>query len=325
MGKLSPIQFIKNQCKTPLPVNERDLSGQVVIVTGSNTGLGFEAAKHFARMKPEKLILACRNQKKAEVALKELREETGYAGGDVWMLDQGDLSSVVSFAEKFNKDVSRLDVLVANAGISTSKYEATKDGYESTVQVNHLATALLSLLLLPKMAATKALPGANTPRLTIVSSETHFWSSFDEDLMKSDNFLETLASKDYSNDARMGGRYMQSKLLNVFFTRSLASHLPLTSSAPVIINTVNPGLCNSSLMSSPDTPWYVVAATSAMTYLIARTTEVGSRQLVWAALEGTGEEVHGAYCSDFGVEEPADLVLSNEGLEKRIWVCFFCV
>lgn len=70
MGKLSPIQFIKNQCKTPLPVNERDLSGQVVIVTGSNTGLGFEAAKHFARMKPEKLILACRNQKKAEVALK---------------------------------------------------------------------------------------------------------------------------------------------------------------------------------------------------------------------------------------------------------------
>lgn len=70
MGKLSPIQFIKNQRKTPLPVNERDLSGQVVIVTGSNTGLGFEAAKHFARMKPEKLILACRNQKKAEVALK---------------------------------------------------------------------------------------------------------------------------------------------------------------------------------------------------------------------------------------------------------------
>ena len=292
MGKLSPVQFIKNQRKTPLLVNERDLSGQVVIVTGSNTGLGFEAAKHFARMKPEKLILACRNQNKAEVALKELRDEIGYVGGEVWMLDQGDLRSVVSFADKFNKEVSRLDVLVANAGISTTTYEATKDGYESTVQVNHLATALLSLLLLPKMAATKALPGANTPRLTIVSSETHFWSSFDEDVMKSDNFLETLASKEYSTDARMGGRYMQSKLLNVFFTRSLASHHPLSSSSPVIINTVNPGLCHSSLTSSPDNSFLVNALTSTMKYLLARTTEVGSRQLVWAALEG-GEDVHG--------------------------------
>lgn len=90
----------------------------------------------------------------------ELREETGYAGGDVWMLDQGDLSSVVSFAEKFNKDVSRLDVLVANAGISTSKYEATKDGYESTcisARASLLWHTLInnSLVLLPPQSSSE--------------------------------------------------------------------------------------------------------------------------------------------------------------------------
>ncbi|TFL02004.1 hypothetical protein BDV98DRAFT_566525 [Pterulicium gracile] len=62
----------------------------------------------------------------------ELRDETDYAGGEVWSLDQGDLRSVTRFAVKFTKEVSRLDVLVANAGVLTRRYEATKDGFEST-------------------------------------------------------------------------------------------------------------------------------------------------------------------------------------------------
>lgn len=67
--KFSMSSFVYEQWSRPLPVASHDLTGQTVVVLGANVGLGFEAAKHFARMKPAKLILACRNQSKADDAL----------------------------------------------------------------------------------------------------------------------------------------------------------------------------------------------------------------------------------------------------------------
>ena len=67
--KLTFTKFIKDQCTEAPPVATSDLTGRTVIVTGANSGLGFEAAKHFARMNPGKLILACRSREKGEKAL----------------------------------------------------------------------------------------------------------------------------------------------------------------------------------------------------------------------------------------------------------------
>jgi NAD(P)-dependent dehydrogenase (short-subunit alcohol dehydrogenase family) len=63
----------------------------------------------------------------------ELEAETGYTKGELWIVDLGDFASVKHFGERFEKDGGRLDILIANAGISTEKYEATKDGWESTL------------------------------------------------------------------------------------------------------------------------------------------------------------------------------------------------
>lgn len=316
MGKLSYWQFVKNQRAEPLPVEHRDLTGQNVLVLGANTGLGFEATKHFARMKPERLILACRNQRKGDDALQELRKETGYAGGEVRIVDLADFASVTKFAEKFNEEVPKLDIFVANAGMTTMNFQPTKDGYESMTQVNHLATALLCLLLLPKLAESSRAQTGRRSRLTLVTSEMHFWSKFDAEATQSDNLLEKLSNKEYSQK-RIGDRYPQTKMLNVLFTRALASHLPVASS-PVVVDTVNPGFCYSSIRA--DLPWYVRMVTSLMErFLPARTTEVGSRQLVWAALEGGDEEVHGQYVSDFKAQEPSDYVLENHDLQGRVW------
>jgi len=68
--RLSFIQFVKDQLNSVPPVVHTDLTGKAVIVTGANNGLGFEASKHFARMNPKKLILACRNKERGEAALK---------------------------------------------------------------------------------------------------------------------------------------------------------------------------------------------------------------------------------------------------------------
>lgn len=70
MAKFSILAFFKEQFAAPVPLITADLSGKIVMVTGSNTGLGFEAAKHFASMNPERLILACRSEAKGKKAVQ---------------------------------------------------------------------------------------------------------------------------------------------------------------------------------------------------------------------------------------------------------------
>lgn len=150
--KRSRTQFIYEQWSTPPAVEHADLTGQTIIVVGANTGLGLEAAKHFARMKPSRLILACRTETKGKVAVESrskyavpksvftdtlaptvaLRLETGYKNAELWLIDLSKFSSVLAFADKFDKDGGRLDYLIMNAGIATVTYEATPDGWEST-------------------------------------------------------------------------------------------------------------------------------------------------------------------------------------------------
>lgn len=144
--------FLKDQFTKVPPVVEVDLSGRTVVVIGANTGLGYEAVKHFAAMKPSRIIMGCRSVKKGENAVAsmfsscqkliilltalcdtflDLKKETGY-DAELWQIDLSNFASVKEFADKFEKDGGRLDILVENAGIATTKYEATTDGWEST-------------------------------------------------------------------------------------------------------------------------------------------------------------------------------------------------
>ena len=103
-----------------------------VIVTGSNTGLGFEVAKHFASMKPAKLIIAVRSTEKGEQAKRNILEAHPSAAVEVWQLDMASFASVKAFAARVKKDLDRLDLAVLNAGISNNHWATTGDGYEQT-------------------------------------------------------------------------------------------------------------------------------------------------------------------------------------------------
>lgn len=70
MAKRTFLQFLREQWARPVPLATEDLAGKVVLITGANIGLGFEAAKHFASMNPEKLIIACRSETKGNEAVK---------------------------------------------------------------------------------------------------------------------------------------------------------------------------------------------------------------------------------------------------------------
>jgi NAD(P)-dependent dehydrogenase (short-subunit alcohol dehydrogenase family) len=99
-------------------------AGKTVIVTGSNVGLGLEAARHFARLGASKVILAVRSTSKGEEAQRDIEKSTGVKNVfEVWQLDMSSYQSVLDFAARAEKELERLDIVVLNAGISAGKFE----------------------------------------------------------------------------------------------------------------------------------------------------------------------------------------------------------
>jgi len=314
MAPFSLYKFISEQLTSLPDVDSIDLSGRNVIVTGSNIGLGLEAARHFANMKPQLLILAVRSLEKGEAAKKDILSTCpSGVNVQVWQLDLGSFASVKKFAERVKSELQRLDVLLLNAGIANDFWQTTSDGYEAVLQTNVISTGMLALLLLPLLESTakEAAPASSPsfkPHLTLTGSEVHFWSKFKE--AKNDQHpIHALndKSKFDGND-----RYNVSKLLNLFLVREIGQ----IATDKVVVNVVNPGLCHSSLTrDATGIKYYGIALLKA---LLARTTEAGSRNLVWASLNSTKP---GAYSSACRVEEESDYSLSQEGMEaqKKSW------
>lgn len=281
-------------------------TGQTIIVTGSNTGLGREAARHFAQLNAAKIILAVRNTKAGEEAKADIIKTTKRDSStiEVWHLDLSSYDSVKAFAKQA-QGLERIDVLLENAAVAGPNY-STAEGHELTITINVISTFLLALLMIPKLKETASKFNLK-PRLAVVSSEVHAWTKFKEG--KSDNIFDAL---DQSVPKNMGERYPTSKLLVVMCIRALAPSLQGTG---IILNNLNPGLCHSEL--GRDSGWVLWI----MKQLLARTTEVGSRTLVAGA--AAGEESHGTYMSDGHVDEDAlsSFVRSDEGAktQARVW------
>ncbi|KAI0050924.1 NAD(P)-binding protein [Auriscalpium vulgare] len=322
MGRLSYRTFLASQWD-PVPLVKHDLSGKTILVVGANTGLGLEAAKLFASMGPKHLVLACRSLKKGEAAAAEIKTQTGLDGVAVRIVDLAVFSSVIAFAEAFEKEFDQLDIYVYNAATATHLYEQTVDGWESSLQINVLSCLLLSVLLLP--ASLKAASPSAQARVVVVASEAHFLHTITEDELTKPQLLELFNNSAYCTpnsltpDKTMKHRYPLTKLLDVFITRELASRL--SADSPLVVNTVNPGFCKTELNRIFRFPASV--GVKLFEFLFARTAEMGSRVLVWGALGGRNRErdLHGAYISDAAVHEPSDFVLSDEGMQmqKRVW------
>ncbi|KAF4615771.1 hypothetical protein D9613_012358 [Agrocybe pediades] len=308
--------LIKDQKTKVPPVVTTDLTGKTVVVIGANTGIGFEATKHFARMNPRKLILACRNKEKGEAALAEINRETGCKTAELRLVDLSDFNSVRSFARTFEEKHDRLDILLESAAVSpvSTKPEFTKNGWELGFQVNDLSPAYLALLLVPRMLDT-AKRYNTIPRITLVTSELHYWTEFKTEWLESPDALRKFGHKDMLKEKLKMDRYPQTKLIDLFFARALSDRLPKGSN--VIVNCATPGYCYSALDRNIAGFQKVIIA--GLRKALARSTEEGSRQFVWAAVGPAPgekyrvEELQGAYISLHSVREPSDYVISDQG------------
>jgi retinol dehydrogenase 12 len=287
--------FLYRQFFVSIPKPHKDFTGQTIIVTGSNVGLGLEAARHISRLGAELLILAVRTKSKGEAAKKSILETTNRSPEsiEVWELDLGSYASVKTFAERASK-LPRIDGLLENAGIMTDDFRLL-EGHESVITVNVFSTFLLAFLMLPKLRETAQKYNVQ-PHLTIVASDVHFIAKFRE--QDSQNIFAALDDK---SKATLGfERYSTSKLLEVLVVREMASITRKNSNnTPVIFNCLTPGACKSEL--SREASGFAALMMTLLSNIIARTTEVGGRTLV-AGLEA-GENSHGSYMADSKVEK----------------------
>ncbi len=178
------------------------LTGKIAVITGSNSGIGFETAKGLLKLDAQ-IILAVRNTKKGNKARAALLAFYPFAQIDVMKLDLANLETIRKFAEQFKKTFDKLDLLINNAGIMAPPFSKTTDGFELQFGSNHLGHFALTGLLLPLLANTSG------SRVVTVSSRAHSRGTIDFDNL------------DGSKGYQAKKFYNQSKLANLFFALEL--------------------------------------------------------------------------------------------------------
>jgi len=221
------------------------LSGKTIVITGCNTGIGFETAEALARA-GAKVVFACRSEGRARDAMKKLLQRAGEAKVTVTEdqlffipLDLSSLKSVRKFVELLTAEGLAIDRLILNAGVMLSNRALSEDGFEMTMASNHFGHFLLVNLLLPKLL--EAEEHGRQPRIVCVSSNLcylHDRFDFSEVVALAEDGTprRTFQEKPYS----IFRSYAQSKLANILFTTELAHRLQQRGSQ-IPVNALHPG------------------------------------------------------------------------------------
>lgn len=294
--KPNPLPFLREKWNG-VPPPTTSFTGKTIIITGANVGLGLESAIIFTNLDAAKVILAVRNITKGKAAQKQIEDRTGRKGVvEAWELDMDRFPSIENFAKRVEQELPRLDVAVLNAGAMPKEYTLTPEGFETMLQINVIGTALLGLLLLPKLKASKN-SERDTLHLVIVTSESHRW----------------VEEKDIPNTTPYGGNLLlavnaapkgtekfdwalqgpRTKLFTHYIANELAN-LTRKSSGEVetIVTSVCPGATRTDLMRDmggfPSNIFIKI-----FDLLFNKTTEEGAR--VYVAASALGIDGHGAW------------------------------
>ena len=296
--KPNPLPFLREKW-AGVPEPAASFAGKTVIVTGASSGLGFEAAAKFAALGAERVVLGVRNESKGAVARREIEGRSSCRTVlDVWPLDMGSYVSVQAFAARADEELPRLDIAILNAGITAKDYVVGAEGWESTLQVNVLGTALLGLLLLPKLRRSKV-PPAELAHLVVITSEAHGWlghDDFPDPGPYGGNLLKAINGRPADGKAFDGLlQNARSKLFAMYAAQALAElAMGPSGEADVIVVSTCPGACKSDLardVKSASFGNYI--AVTIFDMLFNKPTEQGAR--TYAAVATLGKEAHGGW------------------------------
>ncbi len=250
-----------------------DATGLTTIVTGGNSGIGYEAAAALAG-KGAHVVLACRDRRRATDAADAIRRSRRHARVEAMTLDLASLESVRTFVEAFRQRHDSLHVLINNAGVMALPYRTTTDGFEMQFGTNHLGHFALTGLLLDRVLAT---PGA---RIVTVSSVAHRFGRIHFDDLQSERRYQKWEA------------YGQSKLANLLFTYELQRRF-VGAGARAIAVACHPGYSATNLQAAgprmAGTP-FMERAMAVANRLLAQSAAMGALPTLYAA---TAPDVHG--------------------------------
>jgi NAD(P)-dependent dehydrogenase (short-subunit alcohol dehydrogenase family) len=279
--------FLRNQyCEKPQwPAENTDLGGQTGIISGGNTGLGYEAAEQLLAVNLSHLILAVRSLEKGEAAAEKLRKRHPAATVDVWQLDMSSYTSIQEFAKRAETELDRIDKVILNAGVINLSYRTVPGtGHEETIQVNYLSTMLLTVLLLPVLKAQRSARGGQPAHLTIVSAALTLAAK-----IPNRDARPLLPSFDDAGQFNPQEHYHSSKLMAQMFLWNLVDYV---SADDVIVNLADPAWCKGTNLNR-DAKGVIKVALN-MFEMTGRTPEVGASCFVDAVVN-KGKESHGCF------------------------------
>lgn len=269
------------------------MDGKIVLITGANSGIGFEASLKLARMGAE-VVMVARDATKAERAVAEIKSRSGSQKVSCLLCDFASQTAIRALASAFSAKFLRLDVLINNAGSVNDHRQLTSDGIEQTFAVNHLGYFLLSNLLLDLLK--KSAPA----RVVNVSSIAQRDGVIDFDNL----------NYEHGGYSTMKA-YARSKLSNVLFTRELARRLAGTG---VTVNCLHPGTVATNIWAHA--PWFARPFLKAAKLFMISAEQGGDRIVYLATSPAVDGESGGYYEKDRRVEP--SLLARDEKLARKL-------
>ncbi|MEM9928943.1 MAG: SDR family oxidoreductase [Bacteroidota bacterium] len=274
------------------------MEDKTILITGANDGIGRATAERLAA-RGAHLVLACRDEVKAQRTAQNITEKTGNHKIDTLPLDLADFTSIRAAADEFLAEHPKLDVLINNAGCYTDSLELTKDGYELQFGVNHLGHFLLTMALMPAIRCCRL-----CSRVINLSSALHKKGGLDFSSLQGEQ-----GGKAY-NGSKF---YAQSKLANVLFTMELDRRF----GEELTTNCLHPGvvgtrLANKKAGALTSTVWTMYKP-------FAITPEKGADTSVYLAMSPEVKDVSGRYFDQHQCLQKPSSIARNEQLARRLW------
>jgi NAD(P)-dependent dehydrogenase (short-subunit alcohol dehydrogenase family) len=247
-----------------------NMNSRICLITGGTNGIGKSTAMELAKMGATVVIVG-RDAQKTSRVVEEIRTESGNKSVDSLLADLSSQKEVRRLANEFKSKFARLHVLVNNAGGFFMKRQLSIDGIEMTFALNHLASFLLTDLLLDTIKASAP------ARIINVSSGAHIFGKIEFDNLQGERNFSP-------------GAYSNSKLANILFTIELARRL---EGSGVTINTLHPGFVSTGFAKNNGK--IVAALVSTLVPLVARSPEKGAETSVFLASSPSVDGITGKY------------------------------
>ena len=274
-----------------------DLTGYTAVVTGANSGIGLWTAIGLAKA-GARVVMICRNAKRGKDAQAFAAEKSRGHEPELLLADFADLKAVKALGDTLNEKYPRLDILVNNVGLFSPRRELTRDGYEMTLAVNHLAPFLLTDTVLPSLQrGSEARQGR--ARIVNVASMAARGAQI--------NFDDLMFAKGY----RMLTAYGQSKLANILFTKEIGRRL---AGQPITANSLHPGVVATEIGNKGKAAgfvWNVIKP-------FLMTPQNGALNSLYVATSPEIEEVSGAFFVKQKTAFP-NPIAEDRSIAARLW------